>query len=445
MALRPAESIGGFLTREQIEQNFADLHPPLGCAQAEVEAERCLYCYDAPCIVACPTSIDIPTFIRQIRTQNLKGSAETILSANILGGTCGRACPTEVLCEGACVLNARGEEPVKIGALQRHSVETLMAEAKDHPFTRAPSTGKRFAVVGAGPAGLAFAHRAALLGHEVVIYEAKPKPGGLNEYGLAAYKMAHDFAQAEVAFVLGVGGISIEHDVALGRDVTLERLAADHDAVFLGLGLGGTRALRIPGEDLPGVFDAIDFIEGVRQAPDKSSLPVGREVVVIGGGNTAIDAAVQAKRLGALNVTLAYRRGEAQMGATAWERDLARLNGVNIRLWSIPLAIEGDGRAERMVFEASQLVDGTLTPTGEQFTIPADMVLKAIGQKLVPPGIEALKFNGDKLLVDADYQTSMPGVFAGGDCISTGEDLTVQAVEDGKRAAHAVDRLIMGR
>ncbi|MBS0298024.1 MAG: NAD(P)-dependent oxidoreductase [Proteobacteria bacterium] len=445
MALRPAESVGGFLTREQIERNFADLHPPLGCAQAEIEAERCLYCYDAPCIVACPTSIDIPTFIRQIRTQNLQGSAETILDSNILGGTCGRACPTEVLCEGACVLNARGEEPVKIGALQRHAVETLMAEANGHPFTRAPSTGKRFAVVGAGPAGLAFAHRAALLGHLVTIYEAKPKPGGLNEYGLAAYKMAEDFAQKEVEFVLGVGGISIEYGVALGHDMSLEQLRADHDAVFLGLGLGGVRRLGVPGEELRGVVDAIAFIEAVRQAADKSTLPVGREVVVIGGGNTAIDAAVQAKRLGARNVTLAYRRGEAQMGATEWERDLARLNGVAIRLWAAPVAVEGDGRVERVVFETTELVDGKLRGTGEMVAIPADMVLKAIGQVLIPPGIEALAFNGDKLAVDADYQTSLPGVFAGGDCIATGEDLTVQAVEDGKRAAHAVDRLIMKR
>jgi dihydropyrimidine dehydrogenase (NAD+) subunit PreT len=445
MPLRPAESVGGFLTREQIEQNFADLTPPLGCGQAQVEADRCLYCYDAPCIQACPTGIDIPTFIRQIRTENLKGSAQTILDANILGGTCGRACPTEVLCEGACVLNARGEEPVKIGALQRHAVESLMAEAGAHPFTRAPATGKRFAVVGAGPAGLAFAHRAAMLGHLVTIYEAKPKPGGLNEYGLAAYKMANDFAQAEVAFVLGVGGVSIEYDVALGRDMTLDRLRDDHDAVFLGLGLGGSKRLGLPGEEFAGVFDAIDFIEGVRQARDKSRLPVGRDVVVIGGGNTAIDAAVQAKRLGAENVTLAYRRGEAQMGATAWERDLARLNGVIVRLWAIPVAIEGDGTAGRVVFEGSQLVDGKLRSTEERFAVPADMVLKAIGQKLIPPGIERLNFNGDKLAVDADYQTSMPGVFAGGDCIATGEDLTVQAVEDGKRAAHAVDRLIMKR
>ena len=237
MGLRPHVSDGSGLTRDQIEDNFADLAPTLNHTQAHLEAARCLYCYDAPCIKACPTAIDIPTFIHQIRSENLKGSAHTILSANIMGGTCGRACPTEILCEEACVLNARGEEPVRIGALQRHAVEDLMAKGGAHPFTRAPRSGKTLAVVGAGPAGLSFAHRAAMLGHDVVVYEAKAKAGGLNEYGLAAYKMANEFAQREVEFLLGIGGIKIEYGKALGSDITLDDLRGRHAAVFIGAGM----------------------------------------------------------------------------------------------------------------------------------------------------------------------------------------------------------------
>lgn len=445
MALKPATADDGVLSRAQVAENFADLTPLLAPAQAHVEADRCLYCWDAPCIQACPTSIDIPTFIRQIRTENLRGSAKTILSANVLGGTCGRACPTEVLCEDACVLNHRGEEPVRIGALQRHAVETLMEAGGAHPFARAPSTGKRLAVVGAGPAGLAFAHRAALLGHDVTIFEAKPKPGGLNEYGLAAYKMAEDFARREVEFVLGVGGIGIEYGRALGRDVALEDLRRDFDAVFMGVGLGDPNRPSLPGEDLEGVRDALAFIEEVRQAPDKSKLDAGRDVVVIGGGNTAIDAAVQSRRLGARNVTLVYRRGEAQMGATGWEQDLARLNGVDIRLWSQPLRFEGAGRkVARAVFAIVKPNGSGLVPTGEESALEADRVLLAVGQSMRPDGLAGLVIEKGKVKVDTEYQTSLPGVFAGGDCVATGQDLTVQAVEDGKRAAHACDAWLKG-
>ncbi len=446
MALRSVQA-GAVPTAAEIEANFADLHEPLNTVQATIEAERCLYCYDAPCIQACPTSIDIPTFIHQIRTKNLKGSALTILDSNILGGTCGRACPTEVLCEQSCVMHKRGEEPIKIGALQRHAVDHLIDQTEagaPHPFTRAPSTGKTLAVVGAGPAGLAFAHRAALLGHEVTIYEARPKPGGLNEYGLAAYKMADDFARREVEFVLGVGGISIEYGKILGGNLSMHQLRADHDAVFLGLGLSTSKKLDIPGEDIPGVFDALDFIAAVRQAEDRSRLPVGREVIVIGGGNTAIDAAVQARRLGVPNVTLVYRRGEAEMGATDFERDLARLNGVNIRLWASPVAIEGGEMVSGVVFQDVRLLRGQLMPEGEPFVLRADMVLKAIGQKFDPAAVMGLEMHGSKLKIGEDYSTSLAGVFAGGDCVDAGEDLTVRAVEDGKRAAHACDRYLKG-
>jgi len=405
--------------------------------QAAVEAERCLYCYDAPCIRACPTGIDIPTFIHQIRTGNVDGSARTILEANIMGGTCARACPTEVLCEEVCVLNKGHEQPVKIGQLQRHAVDHLIDAGGPHPFTRAPATGRRLAVIGAGPAGLAFAHRAAMAGHDVTVFDARPKPGGLNEYGLAAYKMAGDFAQREVEFMLGIGGIVIESGKRLGRDIDLETLRREHDAVFIGIGLGITRRLDLPGEDLPGVCDALDFIGDLRQTEPKSAMPIAREVVVIGGGNTAIDAAVQAKRLGAEMVTLVYRGPETRMKATEWERDLARLNGVVIRTHATPVAFEGDGRLERVLFERTALQDGQLAGTGETFALPAEVAYKAVGQLMTADGLDGIAMDGGKIVVDADYRTSLDTVFAGGDCIASGEDLTVQA-EDGKRAADAV-------
>ncbi len=422
----------------QIEENFTDLHPPLSDVQAMVESNRCLYCYDAPCVTACPTSIDIPKFIHQIRTENLSGSAKTILSSNIMGGTCARVCPTEVLCEGVCVKNATGEAPVKIGQLQRHAVDNFMASDKPHPFFRTPSTGKTIAVIGAGPAGLSCAHRSAMAGHEVVIFEAKKKAGGLNEYGLAAYKMVDDFAQKEVDFLLQIGGISIEYGKALGRDINLSDLQAKYDAVFIGAGLGSVNALGLEGEDKDGVEDAISFIEALRQSPQKSKVNVGDNVVVIGGGNTAIDAAVQAKRLGAGDVTLVYRRGSEQMTATEWEQDLAQVNGVNLRLWSKPIAIKGNGKVEGMSFEKTMLEGGKLTGTGKTFEISADHVLKAIGQTLETGPLAGLDIDGNKIKVGEDFQTSVAGVFAGGDCIKSGEDLTVQSVDDGAQAAAAI-------
>src|SRR3954464_2117235 len=402
MGLRPHLAGSAGSSRGQIEDNFADLTPPLTGLRAVTEAARCLYCYDAPCIKACPTSIDVPTFIHQIRTGNLKGSAQTILQANIMGGTCGRACPTEVLCEQACVMNAKGEEPIHIGALQRHAVEARMAMGGDHPFIRAAPSGKKVAVVGAGPAGLSFAHRAAMLGHEVTVFEARPKPGGLNEYGLAAYKMANDFAQAEVDFLLGIGGIAIRYGQALGRDVTLESLRKDHAAVFIGLGIGAVNDLAIPGNALKGVDDALGFIERLRQAKNKAAIKVPKNVVVIGGGNTAIDAAVQSKRLGAQNVTLVYRRGEAEMSATAWEQDLARTNDVVLKLWSMPVRFEGNGFVREAVFEKTTVIDGKFSGTGETYAVPADLVLKAIGQKLAP--LEGIKLERGKIWVDTGFQ-----------------------------------------
>ncbi len=430
------------LSVRDIADNFDDLHPPLDGAQAIVEAGRCLYCYDAPCMNACPTRIDIPKFIHQIRSGNLDGSARTILSVNIMGGACARACPTEVLCEEVCVVQHTESAPVKIGELQRHAVDHLLAKGGAHPFVRAPLSGFKLAVIGAGPAGLSFAHRAAMLGYDVVVFEAKPKSGGLNEYGLAGYKMANDFAQAEIEFLLSIGGISIEHGKVLGDNLSLDGLRTAYDAVFIGAGLTAARGLGVDGEDLAGVSDALEFIENVREAVDKSNVPVGDDVVVIGGGNTAIDAAVQAKCLGARNVTLVYRRGPDAMTATQWEHDLATANGVVVRYWASPEAFKGSAKVEYAVFSAMRIVDGKLTPSGDSFELPADMVLKAIGQMLNSAIFDALKLEGGKIAVDAHYQTSLAGVFAGGDCVNSGEDLTVQAVEDGKQAAIAVDIML---
>ena len=445
----PPDLRSGRLPPEALAANFADAHPPLSRHEAMVESDRCYFCYDAPCIEACPTGIDIPGFIRAIATDNLRGSAMTILEANIFGGACARVCPTEVLCQGACVRMAEEGRPVRIGALQRHATDWLMAN-DPAPFTRAAPTGKRVAVIGAGPAGLACAHRLARHGHAVTVFEAKPKPGGLNEYGVAAYKVPEEFAQREVEFILGIGGIGIEHGTELGRDISLPALAREFDAVFLGIGQAGVRALGLEGETLGGVFNAVDFIAELRQAPDKGALPVGRRVVVIGGGNTAIDAATQSRRLGAEDVTIVYRRGPAEMSATWKEQEWAQTNGVRIRHWAAPRRLLGAKERVTAVEFARTRTDetGRALPTGETFTLEADMVLKAVGQVFVADplhkdGALALATEDGRIAVDADRRTSLPGVYAGGDCVP-GPDLTVSAVQDGKIAAEAIHRQLMG-
>lgn len=435
--IEPAGGEG--LTDEDVARNFSDLHPPLGEAQAAIDAARCLYCYEAPCVTACPTGINIPKFIHQIRTGNDEGAATTILSENIMGGTCARACPTEVLCEEVCVVNRTKGGPVKIGALQRFAVDRLIEKRGAHPFDRAPASGRRLAVIGAGPAGLSFAHRAAMLGHDVTVFDAREKPGGLNEYGIAAYKMTDDFAQREVAFLLEIGGIDVKCGQALGRDFTIEKLQREFDAVFIGAGLAKSNALGAPGENLAGVADAIDFIEALRQSAGKPSKLVGAEIIVVGGGNTAVDAAMQAKGLGARNVTLVYRRGRDAMGATAWEQELAAANGVVLRFWAAPKAFVGDGRVERAVFAETALRGGALIETGKTFEIAADMVLTAVGQRLDEAAFAGLRLERGRIWVDDEFRTSIAGVYAGGDCIRRGEDLTVRAVEDGKRAAMVAD------
>lgn len=437
---------GGRLSPETYSDNFSDLHPPLDHHEALVEADRCYFCYDAPCMQACPTSIDIPMFIRQISTGNPLGSAKTIFDQNILGGMCARVCPVETLCEEACVREAAEGKPVQIGRLQRYATDVAMEENKQF-YTRAAPTGKKVAVVGAGPAGLAAAHRLARYGHEVTVLEAKEKSGGLNEYGIAAYKATDDFAQAEVDYVTAIGGIVIENGKALGRDFQLSDLARDYDAVFLGMGLGGINALSAEGEDAEGVANAIEFIAELRQASDLARLPVGRRVVVIGGGMTAIDAAVQSKLLGAEEVTICYRRGQEHMNASGFEQDLAAANGVTIRHWMQPRRVIADGgKVSGIELEYTAMQDGRLAGTGETLTLAADQVFKAIGQIFVPATLNgsgaSIELEGGRIKVDGEGRTSMARVWAGGDCIRGGEDLTVTSVAQGRDAAESIHRVL---
>ena len=413
--------VAGRLAPEALRCNFADIAPPLTPHEALVAADRCYFCYDAPCTVACPTTIDVPLFIRHIQAGQPEAAARTILEQNILGGMCARVCPTETLCEEACVREAAEGRPVEIGRLQRYATDSVMG--RPQPFVRAAPTGRRVAVVGAGPAGLSCAHRLAMLGHDVALFDARPKPGGLNEFGIAAYKSVEGFAQAEVEWLLSIGGIELRCGERLGETVTLDGLRADFDAVFLGIGLTGVRALGLG--DGARVRPAVEFIAEVRQAGDLASVPVGRRVVVIGGGMTAIDAGVQAKKLGAEEVTIAYRRGREHMSASGYEQELAATEGVRIVTEASPVALGLNGSGGIVEFAR---------PDGERLALPADEVLTAIGQTLGPVP-ESLALEGGKIAVTPSGRTSLPGVWAGGDCATGGDDLTVTAVAEGRDAA----------
>jgi len=434
----------GRLEAADYTRRFADATPRLTAAQAVLEAERCLYCFDAPCASACPTHIDVPAFIKRISDGNLRGAARAILQANPLGGMCARVCPTENLCEAVCVRTTQEGKPVAIGRLQRHAVDALLEGPQPQIFSRAAASGKKIAVVGAGPAGLACAHTLAKLGHSVVIFDAKPKAGGLNEYGLASYKTPNNFAQAEVQWLLGIGGIELRHNWKLETVAQLRALQNDFDALFLGMGLPNTHQLGVPGEKLYGVQDAVDFIATLRQTEDLATLPIGRQVVVIGGGMTAVDAAVQSKLLGAQDVHMVYRRGPQAMTASKAEQEWAQTQGVVIHHWLAPVEVLPNTfdpqYAGGVRFARQKMADGKLVATGESVVFEADMVLKAIGQTLGNPLLAQADFellNG-RIATDAHGQTSQPGVWAGGDCRAGGLDLTVEAVQHGKLSAHAI-------
>jgi dihydropyrimidine dehydrogenase (NAD+) subunit PreT len=434
----------GRLSQAEYARNFADAHPPLTPVQALLEAERCYYCFDAPCTTACPTGIDIPTFIARIAQGNLRGAARTILEENVLGGMCARVCPTEVLCEQACVRHTQEDKPVEIGLLQRHATDAYFAKPGAPLFTRAPASGKRVAVVGAGPAGLSCAHRLAMLGHAVTLFDDKPKLGGLNEYGLATYKTVDGFAQKEIDWLLSIGGIEVKARHSLGRDMHLDALARDHDAVFLGLGLAGVNTLGIAEPADAAARAAVDFIAELRQAASPADVPVGRRVVVIGGGMTAVDAAVQSRLLGAEDVTIVYRRGPDAMSASGDEQRWAQTHGVSIKHWAAPqqMLVAG-GRVLGVRFARTEMRTGRLVNSGACFDLEADMVLKAIGQSFEaqPLGL-SLTLKDGRIATDAEGRTSHPKIWAGGDCRHGGRDLTVEAVEHGKVAALAIDRAL---
>jgi glutamate synthase (NADPH/NADH) small chain len=403
------------LSEAQLAKNFAEIAPPLTNDAALLEATKCLYCHDAPCTIACPTHIDVPAFIKKIATGNLRGSARVILEANPFGHSCARACPVEVLCEGACVLNDRDEQPIKIALLQRHATDYVL-EKKLKLFEPGAASGKNVAIVGAGPAGLACARDLRCRGHSVTVFEAKPQPGGLNTYGIAEYKLKPDVALAEVQDILDLG-------VELKTSVTVEsidQLLTQYDAVFVAVGLGNTKKLGIPGEDLPGVIDALTFIEHLKTHPYRETT-VGRQVVVIGAGNTAIDAVTQAKRLGAATATIVYRRAEADMPCYHYEYELAKRDGCGFRFQTVPQRIIGNGNKGGSVTALE-----VRTPSGSE-TIPCDMVIVAIGQderSLVVPHND-------------------PRVFRGGDCANGGAEI-VNAAAEGVTAAKRIHELLGG-
>jgi len=432
------------LTPEEYGQNFSDIHPPFETKDAAlVEANRCLFCYDAPCTKSCPTSINIPKFIKQITTENIKGSAHTIFQSNIFGAGCSRVCPVEKLCEGSCVYNLMDEAPIPIAKLQRHATEGAIKD-KWQLFDRKPSIGKKVAVIGAGPAGLSCAHVLSREGIDVTVFEKEAKGGGLMTYGIAAYKVTPEFCQDEVDFITSLGGITIEYNRELGENLSLAELKQEYDAVFLGIGVGLARQLEIPGEDLEGVVDAIEFIYNLR-SKTFNQIAVGDKVAVIGLGMTAIDAATQARRLGAKEVTIVYRRTQAEMPCTEVELDLAKLDGCKILWLAAPKEVLGENdKVKGLVCSQMELgtpdSSGRRSPvdTGKTFVLEVDMVIKAAGQTPFKNLIDSndLQNSNGKIIVNKNA-TNIEGVFAGGDCVNGGKEV-VDAVQAGKDGAAAI-------
>ena len=437
------------LTEKEYAENFSDIHPPFENKEAAlVEANRCIFCYDAPCTKSCPTGIDVPKFIKQITTDNIKGSAHTIFVSNIFGGGCSRVCPVEKLCEGSCVYNLLHEKPIDIAKLQRWSTEPAI-ENKWKLFDRTPvisgTVPKKVAIVGAGPAGLSCAHVLSRGGIDVTVFEKESKGGGLMTYGIAAYKVTPSFCEDEIDFITSIGGIDIKYGHELGKDISFADLQKNYDAVYLGIGVGLANRLNIPGEELEGVEDAISFIYDIR-AKGYPNVPVGDKVAVIGMGMTAIDAATQAKRLGAKEVTMVYRRSEAEKNCTQAELDIAMLDGCKIEWLAAPVSITGEnGKVKDLVCHVMKLGAPDFSgkpapiPTGETITIECDMVIKATGQSPFAELVDQneLENSKGKILVKNKSATNVAGVFAGGDAVNGGKEV-VDAVQAGKDGAAAI-------
>jgi len=431
------------LPADSLVANFADLKPPLRPQEASVEASRCLYCFDAPCITACPTGIDVPAFIKKIASGNPAGAAKTILTANILGASCARVCPTAVLCEGACVLEDRDEQPIMIGRLQRYATDYVAERGISVLPPPAPTSGRKAAVIGAGPAGLGCAAELARLGHSVTIFEKQPQAGGLNTYGIAYYKMKPQVSLAEVDLVRSLG-VEIRCGVTVGKDIAVAQLEQDFDAIFIGVGLGAATKLRIPGEDLPEVLDALDFIEQIHTLP-LEKIRAGRRVAVIGCGNTAIDAVTQAKRLGASRAFIVYRRDEADMSAYGFEYEHAKHDGAQFVFKAAPVeVVASDGHVIGLKLVLTHLVKGKVEPiAGSEWIEPCDLVLKAVGQekqaKLLEDLFPTLRVDARGVIQHDQLtgQTNVPHLFTGGDCGNGGREV-VNAVGEGKKAAQGI-------
>src|SRR5258708_18502540 len=420
------------LSLEQLEKNFTDINPPLTEAQALEEGSRCLFCHDAPCIKACPTEIDVPQFIRQILTGNLRGSARTILEANIMGQSCARVCPTSVLCEGACVLNAEGKKPVEIGKLQRYAVDPVIASGMQLFKAGAPN-GYRVALIGGGPASLACAAELRKLGYLTVIFDANPQPGGLDTYGIAAYKMRAHEALKEIEMIRTLG-VEIRSGVSVGQDVNVADLERDYDAVFIGIVLGGTDDLGIPGEELQGCRDALSFIEETK-SKRFDQMTIAKRVAVIGGGNTAIDVVTAARRLGAEEVYMVYRRSQAEMSAFDYEYELAKQDCVTFVWQTLPVRVVDNGKGHVQALEClrtqgapknkDQRGRSSFVPVpGTEFRLDVEMVVKALGQKRkleFLQQISKLELKNGRVAVDPqNMRTANPRYFAGGDCVNGG-------------------------
>ncbi len=446
----------------EIERNFREIAPALTEAEAIFESNRCVYCYDAPCTRACPTHIDVPAFIKKIASGNLKGSARVIFDANPIGATCARVCPVDVLCEGACVEKTLMDKPIEIGRLQRYATDALMRNSSKGDgvghalFQAGAPNGKAVAIIGSGPAGLSCAMYLARLGYSVTIYDRKPLAGGLDTYGMAEYKMSQRVSTDEAKMVARLG-VTFKMNTEIGLDVSFADLEKTHDAIFLGTGLGVTARLNIPGENLAGVYDALDFIERIKSR-DWKSVPIGRTVAVIGAGNTAIDAVTQAKRLGAERVLLIYRRTAREMPAYAYEYELAKKDAIEFWWQTAPVEIVAseDGsrvaalRCVRMELGAPDASGRrTAQPTpGSEFDIPLDMVIKALGQQKMREFMKNISGveldDGGRVRVNPEtMQTMNAKYFAGGDCVNGGRE-AVDASQMGKLAAQGIHESLTG-